>query len=277
MILLATSDLGSQNERSLSDNMRLNAMALKLLLTLLTTFIYSCGSEVVEQHHLFGEEDSNLTETPFWQVNKQSDPTLNRSHSLYRYFAAAQAKKLPTNYFRDIISIRGAVSLRYADWPRYQPRGGGGTIYHPKVGRPFSEWKALDWSSFYNELFHAWWGTVFTKSSKYAADRAALLTSERRAHYRKANPRNALLAQEEAYSETMSSLALFYYPKYNPHAASRIGYLKLDFYEYNTNKTVSAVGHSDRPGYTPAAETTFPNRAEYAIIFRQITDLQPPQ
>lgn len=218
-----------------------------------------------------------LTETPFWTVDKPGDDALLSGHAMSPYFSAAKAKQLPTNYFRDIIKSRGAIRVRRADWPSFQPGfGGGGTISHPKVGSAFSEWKNSDWSSFYNELYHAWWASVFTRSAQYAADREALLTNARRAHYRRAHPSNPLLAQEEAYSETVASLMIYLYPKYNPASASGTGFYELSYYPYDQNRTVSPVSHSDRPGFTPEAETTFPDEAEYALIFRQLTDKDPP-
>ncbi len=240
----------------------------------------SCGVDMSSRLTTADEEvgtDFGLVADPFWQVTKPGDEKLTSGHSLSSYFVAAQAKQLPTNYFRDLISARANIGLRYADWPRYQPGGGtSGTIYHPKVGKPFSQWTGMDWSSFYNELYHAWWGTVFTKSTKYAADRSALLTSERRSHYQRAHPRDPLLAQEEAYSETVATLMMYLTPKYHPELPNNTGFYELSTFLYHTGKTVAPVSHSERPGFTPEAENTYPNRAEYAVVFRQLTDFQPP-
>ena len=232
----------------------------------------SCGSDQKSQV----SSPKDIVEQPFWQISKPGDDALRTGHVLSTYFVAAQDKKLPTNYFRDIIAARANVRVRYAEWPSFQPGSGGGTISHPKVGQPFSEWRSLDWSSFYNELYHAWWASVFTRSASYAADRTAILTTERKAHYRRAHPSDPLLAQEEAYSETIATLMIYMYPRYNPQSTSGVGYAELIDYPYNQNRTVSPVSHSDRPGYTPEAETTFPNTAEYAVIFRQLTDSTPP-
>ncbi len=247
--------------------MKLHVLAAFLFL------LASCGS----QQHAEVSSTEAIVEQPFWQLAKPGDDALRTGHVLSPYFVAAQAKNLPSNYFRDIIAARGNVRVRYGDWPSFQPSSGGGTISHPKVGKPFSEWGSLDWSSFYNELYHAWWASVFTRSTNYAADRTTLLTAERKTHYRRAHPTNPLLAQEEAYSETIATLMIYLYPRYNPQFPAGVGYAELVDFPYNQNRTVSPVSHSDRPGYTPEAETTFPNTAEYAVIFRQLTDNTPPQ
>jgi hypothetical protein len=238
-------------------------------------FLTLAGCSQEPTSHL--KEIEALVEAPFWSVDKPGDEALTSGHALSPYFVAAKAKQLPANYFRDIIKTRGAIRVRRADWPSFQPGLGGGTISHPKVGAAFSEWRNSDWSSFYNELYHAWWASVFSRSAQYAADRDALLTSARRTQYRRAHPTDPLLAQEEAYSETIATLMIYLYPKYNPNAASGTGFYELADYPYNQNRTVSPVSHSDRPGYTPEAETTFPDPAEYAVIFRQLTDSVPPQ
>jgi hypothetical protein len=129
---------------------------------------------------------SDQTEAPFWPTAKPGDDQLNTAHALYRYFSASRAKQLPANYFRELIGANSDVVVKYADWPRYQPGWfSGGTIYHPAFNKPLETWGSSDWSTFYNELFHAWWGNVFMKASKYATIRGQLLTAERDAHYRR--------------------------------------------------------------------------------------------
>jgi hypothetical protein len=234
--------------------------------------LVSCGRRSHQESEL-----KDLSENPFWAVSKPGDERLVNGHSLSPYFAAAKAKSLPGNYFRDLIGENKSISLKYREWPAYQPGiFYGGTIYHPKIGAPFSEWKSLDWSSFYNELFHAWWGTIFTSSAKYAADRGALFTQERQTHYRRAHPTDPRLAQEEAYSETIATLAMYFYPTFAPDFPSRIGFRSLADFGYNRGRTVAPVSHSDRPGFTPEAESTWPNEAEYAVVFRQLFDSNPP-
>ena len=257
---------------SLQRPARFLASALALIV------LFGCGK--VPSFEATGSNDSSLSElveTPFWQVNKAGDEALVSGHSLSPYFVAAKAKSLPTNYFRDLISGRKSVNLRYGDWPRYQPGSASGTIYHPMVGKPFSEWRSLDWSSFYNELYHAWWGLAFTSSSKYAADRSSLLTAERQTHYRRAHPTDPRLAQEEAYSETVAVLMIYLYPRYAPSLPSQKGFSSLSEFVYNKGKTVSPVSHSDRPGFTPEAENTYPNEFEYGVVLRQLTDHLPPE
>jgi len=235
----------------------------------------ACGVQS-ESSELQSSANDEIVEQPFYEVNKPSDPQLNSGHTLYRYFQAAQAKKLPANFFREIIAANGSISVRYGDWPRFQPSGAGGTISHPAVGKAFTEWKNGDWSSFYNELFHAWWASVFTRASSYATIRSQLLTSERRSHYARAHPSNPLLAQEEAYSETIMSLMTYMYPSYHPNLPNNTGYRTLDLFPYDTGKTVSPVSHSESPGYTPEAENIYPNQFEYSVIFKIMTDHEPP-
>lgn len=220
---------------------------------------------------------SEQTETPWWPTTKAEDAQLSTRHSLYGFYSAAQAKLLPANFFRELILANASVSVRYGDWPRYKPGiFSGGTIYHPAADRAPTTWTNLDWSSFYNELFHAWWGNVFLKQAKYQTIRSQIFTAERDSHYRQAHRTNPRLAQEEGYSETVASLMVMMYPRYNPSFPSQRGYAPLADYRYDTGRTVSAVSHGDQPGYDPAAETTYMNDFEYQILFRILTDHTPP-
>jgi hypothetical protein len=241
---------------------------------MLLVSIASCGGT---ESQLTSAEDEQV-EAPFWPTTKPGDPQLSSSHKLYRFYQAAQAKLLPANYFRDLIAANANIDIKYADWPRYQPGwSNGGTIYHPAVNKSLASWTTNDWSGFYNELFHAWWGNVFTKAAKYSVQRNQLLTNERRSHYRRANPSKPLLAQEEAYSETIATLMIYMHPKYNPNLPNQRGYMALSDYKYAIGKTVSPVSHGEQPGYTPEAESTYPNEMEYAIIFQLLTDVEPPR
>ena len=241
-------------------------MKLSVLASILF-ILASCGGTQLSDTSLPKE----IVAQPFWKTSKPGDDALHTGHVL-----SAKAKNLPSNYFRDIIAARGNVRVRFGDWPSFQPSSGGGTISHPKVGKPFTQWGSLDWSSFYNELYHAWWASVFTRSANYAGDRTALLTPERKAHYRRAHPSNPLLAQEEAYSESIAAVMIYLYPRFSPQFPGGVGFAELAEFPYNQNRTVAPVSHSDRPGYTSEAENTFPNIAEYAVIFRQLTDSTPP-
>ncbi len=237
------------------------------------TLVTSCGQSPEAKSTLASDQ----TETPFWPTSKPGDGQLNQRHALYAYFSAAQAKLLPANFFRELISTNSDVFVKYGDWPRYQPGFfSGGTIYHPAVGKALSTWNNSDWSSFYNELFHAWWGNVFTKATEYQTTRSQILTAERKEHYRQAHHTDPLLAQEEGYSETISSLMILMYPRYNPSLPSQRGYAPLSEYKYDTGKTVSAVSHGDQPGYDPAAEWTYMNEFEYSVLFQIFADSTPP-
>lgn len=247
------------------------ARAFALAATL--SLIASCGEAPKTASALLAEQ----TETPFWPTAKPGDGQLSTRHALYPYFAAAQGKLLPGNFFRELIAVNSSIAIKYGDWPRYQPGFfSGGTIYHPAVGKELSTWNNMDWSSFYNELFHAWWGNVFTKAAKYQTTRSQILTEERKQHYRQAHRTNPLLAQEEGYSETIASLMIMMYPRYNPSLPAQRGYAPLADYKYDTGKTVSAVSHGEQPGYDPAAEWTYMNEFEYSLLFQVFVDSTPP-
>jgi hypothetical protein len=236
----------------------------------LTAFVFTV---CLASSALAGEQ----TATPFWPTSKPTDSQLDSRHALYQFYSAAQLKKLPANFFRELIAANASVVVRYGDWPRYKPGiFSGGTIYHPAADRAPTTWTNLDWSSFYNELFHAWWGNVFTKATKYQTIRAQILTEERKRHYRQAHRTNPLLAQEEGYSETVASLMVMMYPRYNPSLPDQRGYAPLSDYKYDTGRTVSAVSHGDQPGYDPAAEYTYMNEFEYEVLFKILTDNVPP-
>jgi hypothetical protein len=241
-------------------------------LILLSLAAWSCGQEQPSKL-----SDTGFVDTPWWSYDKPSDRTLSTRHALAPYFRAGKEKKLALNYFRDLISSNSDIAIKYGEWPKYQPGWfSGGTIYHPAVNKPFSKWGRLDWSSFYNELFHAWWGNVFMKDSRYAFVRQQILTTERKQHYRQAHPSKPLLAQEEAYSETVAALMIYAAPQYNPHGPESRFY-DQPYFTYQTGKTVSPVSHSDRPGFTPAAETTYPNQFEYKVMFRILFDADAPE
>lgn len=192
--------------------------------------------------------------------------------SLLKYRQAAAAKNLPTPFFDQLISAKSWISLKKTSGgPSYRPGIlTGGTIYHPSIGISPYQWFSNDWSNFYNELFHAWWGNVFMKEARYASLRnrfpsnPALLRK-----YRAAHPRNPVLAMEEAWSETVASMLTIWYPRpYFDQDGKLLGYRNPDFSKmaYKLHHTVAPVSHSDRPGYTPAAESTYPDESEYSAL-----------
>jgi hypothetical protein len=236
----------------------------------------SAGCGRLQSNDLSSNDEQ--VESPFWPVDKDGDAQLSSSHALHSYFMAAKAKSMPTNYFRELIRANSSIALRYGEWPSYKPGWtGGGTIYHPGIGRAASTWNSSDWSSFYNELFHAWWGNVFMKQAGYQSIRGQILTAERKQHYRRAHPSDPLLAQEEAYSETVATLMVYLYPRYNPNFPGNRGFTALSDLKYDTGRTVSPVSHGEQPGYTPEAENTYPNPLEYKLMFQILTDHLPPE
>lgn len=247
--------------------MSLNLKRLLGLILGFTALVCSCGRNITP---------AKLTaETParFWPVSMPTDAQLNQSHTLMTYMAAATARELPLRYFRELIENNVAISVVEGDWPSYRPGYFyGGTIYMPSSANP-TAWSRGEWSSFYNELFHAWYGHVFKKLAIYASTRSQVWTEERIRHYRRANPSDPALAQEEAWSETVATLIIQLTPvKIN----DQVKYPGLDKFGYDTARTVAPVSHSDRPGYTPEAETTYPANWEYAVLFRTLTMVNLP-
>lgn len=239
-----------------------------LYLGLASAFILSgCGRDISSQLH--GEDGGR-----FWRVSEPSDQNLNQSNDLMRYMRAAAARELPLRFFRELIKANSAVTVIEGDWPRYQP--GilyGGTISIPSANKPES-WTGAEWSSFYNELFHAWYGLIFTKDPSYAKDRSDTWTTERINRYRKAYPADPKLAQEEAWSETIASIMIQLAPL---KLDGKFKYPNFSFFSYSIGRTVAPVSHSDRPGYTPEAENIYPDELEYRQIFIYLTSVEPPQ
>jgi len=209
----------------------------------------------------------------FWPVTEPADSQLDQGHALFRYMNAAKARELPLNFFRELIRLNAAVSVIEGDWPTYQPGVlYGGTISMPSAGRPES-WTNGEWSSFYNELFHAWYGLVFSRESKYSDARSKIWTEERMNHYRKAHPADPKLAQEDAWSETVASVMIQLAPL---RMDGQLKYPDFEKFSYSIGRTVAPVSHSDRPGYTPEAENTYPAEWEYHDLFLFLTSMAPP-
>jgi hypothetical protein len=243
----------------------MHKLSLSILIFIFSMFT-SCGSPKG------GSSLSNSTER-FWPVSYPSDSQLNQSHTLIRYMKAAAARELPLRFFRDLIESNSSVSVIEGNWPSYRPgMFYGGTISMPSAANP-SAWSRGEWSSLYNELFHAWYGLVFQKADRYAATRSQVHTQERRDHYRKAHPSDPGLAQEEAWSETVAAMMIELAPM---KIEGQWKYATIDKMTYAIGRTVAPVSHSDRPGYTPAAEETYPAEWEYAILFRMLTMVNLP-
>ena len=209
----------------------------------------------------------------FWTVLETGDSSLNQSHPLTRYMRAAAGRELPLRFFRELIKSNASVTVVEGEWPSYQP--GilyGGTISMPSSSRPES-WTGPEWSSFYNELFHAWFGLVFSKDATYGVARSKLLTQDRMDRYRKAYPSNPALAQEEAWSETVATIMIQLAPI---KIDGQFKYAAYDSFVYQIGRTVAPVSHSDRPGYTPEAENIYPDTAEYQHLFEFLVSVTPP-
>lgn len=246
--------------------MRLFDFRAIALMLCFTTLLASCGRETVS--HLKNEENER-----FWRVTEPSDQSLNQNNPLMRYMRAAAARELPLRFFRELIQADSAVTVTEGDWPTYQP--GilyGGTISIPAANKP-EAWTNGEWSSFYNELFHAWYGLIFLKDQRYASARSDAWSQSRMDLYRKAYPADPKLAQEEAWSETVASVMIQLAPL---RLEGKTKYPKLESFAYCIGRNVAPVSHSDRPGYTPEAENTYPDELEYRQLFSYLTAVQPP-
>ena len=244
------------------------AMPLMFCLTslLLTSLILGCGRN--DASYLMLQENER-----FWQVTEPADQNLNQSNSLMRYMRAAAARELPLRFFRELIQANSAVTVIEGDWPSYQP--GilyGGTISIPSASKP-EAWTGGEWSSFYNELFHAWYGLIFLKERRYASARSDAWSQTRMARYRRAYPADPKLAQEEAWSETIASIMIQLAPL---KIDGKFKYPSLEGFAYCIGRNVAPVSHSDRPGYTPEAENIYPDEPEYRQLFHYLTSVQPP-
>lgn len=180
--------------------------------------------------------------------------------------SAAAKRNLPRRFFREIEVFEGldTVSVKSSDAARYYPLWNQIDLPAEQYNRKPTKWKAIDWTLFYNELLHAWWDLVLEEQNMYAQTRARL--SNLRARYAEAYPRDPALAQEEAFSETTSFLIVF--------LANGTAPEKLP---YRIGRTVAAVSHDDRPGYSEAAESTYLSKTEYAMLFFWLTGQNPPE
>lgn len=234
---------------------------------LVSLTLWSCGRPETQLSSI-----KNASER-FWPVSYPSDAQLSQSHKLMPYMKAAATRELPLKFFRELISSDSSVVVVEGSWPSYRPGFlYGGTIYMPSAANP-NAWTRGEWASFYNELFHAWYGLVFQKQEIYASTRSQVQTPERMNHYRKAHPSDPALAQEEAWSETVAAIMIELAPV-NINNTWR--YVEIEKMKYAIGRTVAPVSHSDRPGYTPEAEDTYPADWEYAILFRLLTMVQLP-
>jgi hypothetical protein len=236
-------------------------------LVLLPTLLLNCGRPDLST--LQSEET-----TRFWSVAEPGDENLNQNSPLMRYMRAAAARELPLRFFRELIKANAAVTVIEGDWPTYHP--GilyGGTISIPSANRP-EAWTVAEWSSFYNELFHAWYGLIFLKQATYTTARNQAWSRERILRYKKAHPSNPKLAQEEAWSETVGSVMIQLAPL---RIGGKFKYSTIESFAYCIGRNVAPVSHSDRPGYTPEAENTYPDEAEYRQLFFYLAGVRLPE
>jgi len=178
---------------------------------------------------------------------------------------AAKVRGLPMRFFREISAWNGwdRVTIGTSDAARYYPWSNRIELPESQTAKPPTHWGVIDWANFYNELFHAWWDNVFLPGEIYKPTRARLAILRKR--YAIACPDDPALAQEEAFSETTSALVLYLANK-----------VPLSDLAYDTSRTVGAVGHGERPGFSATADETYLSEEEYAMIFRWLTGTNPP-
>jgi len=205
--------------------------------------------------------------------------TLAHSHVLSPIIKAAKIKSLPTKILDEMVSNNSKISIKKGDWAYYKPGFFGGTIYLPFSKTNPQSWKSNNWTLFYNEAFHAWWGTVFMKKNKYANEKHRLINNSQLIQkYRRAHPKNPVLAMEEGYSETVATLIIMAYPRVKLNEEGDYVTYSPDFTTlyYHKGKTVAPVSHSESPGYTKQAENTFLNEAEYSDLMVWIFNRPAP-
>jgi RHS repeat-associated protein len=119
-------------------------------------------------------------------------------HPLTKYRIAANAKGLPTNLIDEIIAHdpTGTVSVTGGGGPRYFPFWNEIQLPDASFRRPLNRWTSIDWANMYNEMFHAWWDVYGENHPEIWAPYTA--------HFEGLDG-PALVAQEEAYSETVSA------------------------------------------------------------------------
>jgi len=182
---------------------------------------------------------------------------------------AAKKKGLPTKLFDELagkgkgespsaIVITGGIAPSY------------GGIFSNKITLPESQYEKpaaerdkAQWSTFYNELFHAWWDNVFEESIYYNKEYDRLVTKGFYEEIYKPANDDWAKAMEEAYSETVGAMIMAKLGGRSTH--------------YDLNYTVEAVGHSDRPGYNPEAEDIYPGKWEYRDLHIWVFGTKPPK
>jgi hypothetical protein len=255
-----------------------SAMLLRRFLPVFVLLAFSgilsaCGDHSVDDHSVV---DSVIPSHVASLASESGAQAAVLGNALEPYRVAASSKGLPTPFFDQLISANAWIDVKKTSGgPSYKPGFfTGGTIYHPAVGTPLSVWTASDWSNFYNELFHAWWGNIFMKEARFGAMRDRFPSNPDLLNkYRAANPRDPKLAMEEAWSETVASVLIIWYPRpYFDSDGRLLGYRSPDLVKmaYKVGHTVAPVSHSDRPGYTPAAENTYPDEYEYGALFQMM-------
>ncbi len=187
-------------------------------------------------------------------------------HSLSSLSIEVKRKGLPAVFFKDIQQFRHWHTLRIqpGQHDSYLPWSKSIILNESQFYRTASEWASRDWADFYNELFHAWWDLIFSREPIHR-DLYQSLTTTYREKYRRAHPSNPILAQEEAYSETVSAISLLI-----------AGSVSVNRLYYRLNFTVEPVGHSENPGFTELAEEIYPDSSEYTHIFFWLVGQHPP-
>lgn len=169
---------------------------------------------------------------------------------------AALERGLPGRFFLDIRKDygKGWIRIEGSDWARYYPSQNLIQVPLSMIRRSPKEWSALEWSQFYNELFHAWWDEVFQKRSLYENDRTYL----RARLFRYESTGDSRLAQEEGLSETVASVILLV-----------ANHIPIERLVYKKDWSVSAVSHSEGLAkFHASAEEIYPSPGEYELLLK---------
>lgn len=260
-------------------------------------------NSLAETKRLYGERPvlfDHLANQPFWPL---TCPNPDRQNSLYRYYLAAINRKLPVSFFCELMSSDVNIEIINGDFFRFVPptmlSNGKIQIAASASGKKPEEWGKMIWSGFYNELFHAFWNSVFLKDVKYSPLRQKLLSKKNLQRYEHAISKDFEVALEEGLSETISRwIASINIPDVENNS---FRYPTLSFYKYWPGETVMSVSHYEQvqsitiygkkienkminnllkgraAQYLPAAEYTYPSKTEYSAIFKIFFGQNPPQ
>ncbi len=233
---------------------------------------------------LWGQEPSKKAQHKGFDFNLEKKlRAVPSGQELESFYQEAKKRGFPTLFFDELKARNAWIVVKNTSGGAQYRRGmiSGGTIYVPSAEKELEKWTSVDFSNFYNELFHAWWDKVFLVDKKYESERQKLFGDKNREEkYNRAFPGDPRRAQEEAYSETVATLMIYIAGRrYVDPKTQRVKEKPLDLNQlyYRTDFSVSPVSHSDVPGYTEASENIYPDEEEYDWLFEKMFNRRAPK